>query len=250
MVSEGVVETMLRMQHIESEEVLNLVLLVLLNVSCDEESARNMGVIIPFIGTALQQGSSKVKESAAAVVFSLSLHTFHRESLLSSSVVSSLVPILISGSDQGKRDCCKALFHLSYLPKSYKILIKAGAVGPAVDLLYPPDSKIAEKATCLLANIARCPEGCEAIAQSQEGMFNLVEILNEGSPLAKEFAAAALLLIAQSDRQHRKSLMLESPFIALDGLQNTGSARAKLKVSGTVLYCTLLSWIAPNTVLL
>jgi len=83
------------------------------------------------------------------------------------------------------------------------------------------------------ANIARCGEGCEAIAGCPEGMFNLVEILNEGSPLAKEFAAAALLLIAQSGLQHRKSLMLESPFIALDGLQNTGSARAKLKVSAT-----------------
>jgi len=103
MLSEGVIGTMLRMQHSCSEEILHLALLVLLNVSCDgDEGARDMGVAIPFVENALRRGSVKVKESAAAVVFSLSLHSFHRESLLASTVVPSMVPILASGSEQGQ----------------------------------------------------------------------------------------------------------------------------------------------------
>lgn len=215
-----------------SERISVSALTTLFNISLVKANRAEMVDVIPHVCSALASSNRATRQAAVAVAVSLSVHEDHRMPMIYHGYIPHLVRALQNSSTQ--RDACKALFHLSYLLEGALQLITEGAIDPLINLLTPPDENMAEKATCVLANVTRSTEGCQAIAEHPSGIPSLVEILSDGSELAKEQAAATLLLIAEAKEKYRETICSEAPQISLDSIVHAGTARGKSKVSREV----------------
>ena len=85
------------------------------------------------------------------------------------------------------------------------------------------------KAVAMLANLARIPEGRQAIVEHQ-GIPALVDVVEAGPERAKENAAATLLQLCINSHHHRALVMAEGAIPPLVALSRLGTPRAKEKV--------------------
>eukprot|EP00271_Cylindrocystis_brebissonii_P018617 TRINITY_DN5372_c0_g3_i1.p1 TRINITY_DN5372_c0_g3~~TRINITY_DN5372_c0_g3_i1.p1 ORF type:complete len:569 (+),score=105.77 TRINITY_DN5372_c0_g3_i1:769-2475(+) len=207
--------------------------IALLNLSIHNANKRSMpanGAVEPLVEV-MKCGDLETRENAAATLFSLSIVDDNKIIIGGSGAIPPLTEILRNGSMQGKRDACKAIFNLSILSTNKWRIIEAGAVQPLVDFLEDPGGSMAEKAVSVLANLATLEEGRRAIAEADEGIGGLVEVVEAGSPRGKENAAAALWQLARNNKEYRSLILREVVIPPLVNLSQSGTPRAKEKAA-------------------
>lgn len=225
----GGVQPLANMLRDSDESIVAEAVTALLNMSIHDENKRNMHFVIEPLVEVLDNGSWSSKENAAATLFSLSVVDEHKIKIGAAGAIPSLVEILKKGSEQGKRDACKALFNLSIVSTNKWRLVEAGVMEPLVAELEEPASSMAEKAVSVLANLSTIAEGRQALAETEEGIAGLVEIVGFGSQRGQENAAAALWLLAKNNSKHRRQILQEVVIPPLVTLSQTGTKRAKEK---------------------
>lgn len=232
-VEAGAVGPLIRLLRSEDERTREEAVIVLLNLSINNENKRAMPAdgAIEALVEVLCGAPGEMRENAAAAIFSLSVVDENKELVGAAGAIPPLVSVLGSGSEQGRRDACKALFNLSILSSNKPRLVEAGAVAPLVAILQEPSAAMAEKAVSVLANIATVDAGRAAIVAEEEGVSGLVEVVEAGSARGKENAAAALWQLCQHSDHHRNLIRQEVVIPPLVALSQNGTPRAKEKAN-------------------
>lgn len=187
---------------------------------------------VPVLVKLLQSENATLRESAAAVVLTLSASNSNKPVIGSSGAMTHLVDILMCGSVQGRVDAVMALYNLSTYADNLMPILTAGAISPLILLLKDcrKASKVAEKTTALLQMLMVFEEGRSAVASEEGGVLTLVEVLEEGSLQSREHAVTALLTMCQSSRcKYRQAILQEGVIPGLLELTVQGTAGARQK---------------------
>lgn len=187
---------------------------------------------VPLLVKLLQLDNANLRESAAAVILTLSASNANKPIIGSSGATSLLVDMLMYGSVQGRVDAVMALYNLSTYPDNLAPILAAGAISPLILLLKDcrKASKVAEKTTALLQSLMVFEEGRCAVASEEGGVLTLVEVLEEGSLQSREHAVSALLTMCQSSRcKYRQAILQEGVIPGLLELTVQGTAGARQK---------------------
>eukprot|EP00897_Mesotaenium_endlicherianum_P000944 jgi/Mesen1/10850/ME000093S10365 len=229
--AQGGVRPLLDLANSEDHEIQEEAVITLLNLSINNSNKRTMpsvGAIEEFVAI-MRTGSQEMRENATAALFSLSVVDENKVLISSAGAIGPIVDVLQGGSDQGKRDACKALFNLSVLTANKARMVDLGGVPPLLALLEEASSDMAEKGVSVLANLATAPEGRCAIADAEDGIERLVEVLEAGTARGRENAAAALWLLAKNSEAHKALILREVVLPPLAALSQNGTPRAKEK---------------------
>ncbi|CAI5483711.1 unnamed protein product [Closterium sp. Yama58-4] len=157
---------------------------------------------IPALVGMLNHGTAASQGNAAATLFALSKEDDHKLMVRASGAIPALISLLKTGTVRAKKDAALALFTLSTQVRCARDILKAGAVEVLLgmcgsgDSADPPPPGLEEKATAVLSNLARFPEGCQSVVEC-DGLTMFVDLLDEGSSArVKEDAASVLLQLA------------------------------------------------------
>lgn len=209
---------------------------ILLNLSLDDNNKiaiASAEAIEPLIFV-LQVGNPEAKANSAATLFSLSVIEENKIKIGRSGAIEPLVDLLGEGTPQGKKDAATALFNLSIFHEHKTRIVQAGAVNHLVELMDPAAGMV-DKAVAVLANLATVHDGRNAIAQAG-GIRVLVEVVELGSARSKENAAAALLQLCTNSNRFCTLVLQEGVVPPLVALSQSGTARAREKVSIIILF--------------
>eukprot|EP00250_Pteridium_aquilinum_P020042 c24680_g1_i2 orf=734-1888(+) len=231
----GVIIPLVSMLSSPSVEDQDASLQALLNLAVRNE--RNKLKIVkagalPLLVELLQLDNANLRESAAAVILTLSASNANKPLIGSSGATSLLVDMLMYGSVQGRVDAVMALYNLSTYPDNLAPILAAGAISPLILLLKDcrKASKVAEKTMALLQSLMGFEEGRSAVANEEGGVLTLVEVLEEGSLQSREYAVSALLTMCQSSRcKYRQAILQEGVIPGLLELTVQGTAGARQK---------------------
>ncbi|KMZ73654.1 U-box domain-containing protein [Zostera marina] len=215
------------------EEAKEAGLLAILNIATRNE--RNKIILLQFgvlssIVELLQSQSTRLRELATAGILTLSSPDSNKPLILASGAPSLLVEVIISGNIQGQVDAVTAMYNLSTCQQGFDARICLKSAFHLLALLKDCKklSKFAEKATTLLDLLSTSQEGRDAITESEGSILTLVETVEDGSPLAAEYATSILLNICKSCRDKYRELILnEGPIPSLLLLTVHGTDRAQ-----------------------
>ncbi|GJN32909.1 hypothetical protein PR202_gb21452 [Eleusine coracana subsp. coracana] len=216
----------------------------LLNLSLEERNRSAItaaGAVKPLV-YALRTGTAAAKQNAACALLSLSGTEESRATIGACGAVPPLVALLSAGSTRGKKDALTTLYRLCSARRNKERAVSAGAVAPLVHLIGERGSGTSEKAMVVLGSLAGIAEGRDAVVEAG-GIAALVEAIEDGPSREKEFAVVALLQLCSDCPRNRALLVREGAIPPLVALSQTGSARAKHKVSQTIsLHFSLLNF--------
>lgn len=191
---------------------------------------------IPALVGMLDRGTAASQGNAAATLFALSKEDDHKLMVRASGAIPSLVNLLKTGTVRAKKDAALALFTLSTNVRCARDIIKAGAVQVLLNMCgcgdadEPPPPGLEEKATAVLSNIARIPEGCTAIVDA-EGLAQFVDLLDEGSSgRVKEDSASVLLQLAAMGFVSHGDLLAEGVLPSLVRVSQTSSEQSEARM--------------------
>ncbi|KAH7315740.1 hypothetical protein KP509_21G063200 [Ceratopteris richardii] len=187
------------------------------------------GAIQPLVEL-MQRDDMNLRESAAAVILTLSASASNKSVIGASGATPLLVQMLTSGSLQGKVDALMALYNIATVHENRIPVLAAGACTPLIRLLKDckKSSKVAEKVIALLEFLMGFEEGRCSVTKEDGGLLAIVEVLEEGSFQGREHAVGALLTMCQSDRGKYRNFILEEGVIpGLLELTVQGSIRAQ-----------------------
>ncbi|KAI4320298.1 hypothetical protein MLD38_033794 [Melastoma candidum] len=199
-------------------ELREAALLALLNLAVKDESNKvkivEAGALEPIVSF-LRSDSVELTEYATAILLTLSASTVNKPLLSSSGAIPLLVGILKNGSQQAKIDALMALYNLSTHSDNINIILKADPIPSIVDLLKSSkkSSRTAEKCTALVESFLKFEEGRDALTSEEGGLFEIVDVLENGSLQGREHATGALLTMCQSDRSKYRDLILREGVI-------------------------------------
>ncbi|KAF5958976.1 hypothetical protein HYC85_000185 [Camellia sinensis] len=136
---------------------------------------------------------------AACALLNLSLIDVNKISIGACREIPPLITLLMNGSNRGKKDAMTTLYKLCTVKVNKERAVKGGAVKAVVGLVAA--EQMAEKAMVVMSSLAAVAEGKEAIVE-EGGIAALVEVIEDGSPKGKEFAAHkdATLVVANLHR--------------------------------------------------
>lgn len=178
----------------------------------------------------LKNGSMEARENAAATFFSLSTVKENKVAIGASGAIEELVTLFCEGSQRGKVDAGKALFHLCLYKGNQGRAIKAGIVPKLIEMLTEPGGGMGDEALAIMGVVVSHPDGKEAIG-SANAVPTLVELIRNGSAWNKENATAVLVRLCNGNPQHLsivKSRCIINPLLVL---AINGSERGKRKAS-------------------
>lgn len=204
----------------------------LLNLSLHEGNKAlitNAGAVKSLVYV-LKTGTETSKQNAACALLSLALVEDNKSSIGACGAIPPLVSLLLNGSSRGKKDALTTLYKLCSIRPNKERAVIAGAVKPLVALVAEQGTGMAEKAMVVLSSLAGIEEGRKAIVE-ESGIAVLVEAIEDGSLKGKEFAVVTLLQLCADSVRNRGLLVREGAIPPLVALSQTGSVRAKHKVS-------------------
>lgn len=182
----------------------------------------------------LQSQSKAVVELSVAAMLILSSCSANRPAIASSKTVRTLVAIIggTSYSLQANVDAISTLQNLTNLGQTVPLIVAHGGVSSLVDFITASEKSLAavEKAAMLLEMVGESsPEAIDEIASMNGGIQALVEAVEEGTPQAKEHAAAVLLLACRGSHREgcRESILQEGAVAGLLQLSVDGTPRAR-----------------------
>ena len=178
----------------------------------------------------LKTGTETSKQNAACALLSLALVEENKSSIGACGAIPPLVSLLLNGSNRGKKDALTTMYKLCSIKPNKERAVSAGAVKPLVALVAEQGSGMAEKAMVVLSSLSGVEEGKEAIVE-EGGIAVLVEAIEDGTVKGKEFAVVTLLQLCADSVRNRGLLVREGAIPPLVALSQTGSVRAKHKVS-------------------
>ncbi|GJP36181.1 hypothetical protein CLOM_g20705 [Closterium sp. NIES-68] len=233
--ADGVVDTLVDLLSEPSGGVSEEAITALLNISTSDSNRRllpSMGVLLPIVRALASAAQPMVvRETAAAAIFSLSVEDDVKVAAGDAGAVAHLVEILRFGSQQGKRDACKALFNLSMAGCNKARVLEANGVPALVEQLTDGSSGIAEKSAAVLANVVTVEAGRDAVMEEEDAVPHLVEVLETGTPRGKEHATVVLFQLAYHSEVHRAAILMEVVIPPLVRITKMGTARARDKAT-------------------
>ncbi|CAI5471360.1 unnamed protein product [Closterium sp. Yama58-4] len=230
--AEGVVDELVDLLSEPSDGVSEEAVIALLNLTTNDSNRRLLPskILNPLVRALASAAQPMVvRETAAAAIFSLSVEDDVKVAAGDAGAVANLVEVLRFGSQQGKRDACKALFNLSMAGCNKTRVLEASGVPALVELLTHSNSGTAEKAAAVLANVVTLEAGRDAVMEEEDAVLHLVEILEAGTPRGKEHATVVLFQLAYHSEAHRTAILMEVVIPPLVGITQTGTARAREK---------------------
>ncbi|KAM7279704.1 hypothetical protein ACFE04_006838 [Oxalis oulophora] len=224
--------SMLRVTDSTNNELLLLALLNLA-VKDDENKATivSSGALQPLISF-LQSQSSTLQEYATALLLTLSAYTPNKPIIAAFGAIHFIVEIIRDGCPQAKIDAVMALYNLSSHENNIKIILETKPVPSIINVLanHKKTSKTAEKCTALLEILLRCEEGRSALISEESGLFSIVEVLENGALISREYAVGALLTMCESNIcKYRESILREGVIPSLLELTIEGTPTSQSK---------------------
>ncbi|CAM6039426.1 unnamed protein product [Sphagnum compactum] len=226
----------------------------LLNLSIFD---KNKGLIIeaealdPIIEVLRSAMSMEARENAAATLFSLSVVDNYKLQIGSKPMaIDALVVLLHDGTPwRGKKDAATALFNLAVHPANKPKIVAAGAVPILISLLQDEEAGTTDDALPVLALIAGCPEGLEAINMEAAAIPVLVRHLRSGSPKGKENAIVVLYALCKSGGDEVVSSLsqVRVTIPSLFSLLTVGTPRAKRRAASLLKLLHKLQPVAHST---
>ena len=234
----GIVPSLLHiMEDVPESEEAEEAVTALLNVSIHPQCRRELPSlgVLPAVLEVLNGGGTSARETAAALIYSLSVENANKPTIALTGCLSLLVDLLRDEdcSEEGRCTVCKALHNLSLLPRSRAEVVHAGAVPVLTGLLGRPGSKVAEKALAVLDSLADGEEGQTALIDGwgTEGMEPLMAVVAVGGDRAKEFGVSLLLLLVGEHDLCRQIAVEEAPIGVIEMLaEKGGTTRTREKV--------------------
>ncbi|CAI5970875.1 unnamed protein product [Closterium sp. NIES-65] len=209
-VQAGGVAPLLAAVQCEDEGTAQRACAALLYVSLAREGAREVvarggiPVLVDVLrpaGEAGTQGEAAeaTKANAAAALFTVSSTKEERKRLVcSAGAVPHLVHLVQTAhTPRALKDACLALYGLVGLRQAAEQAVALGVVALVVGLLERHGEGVEEKAASLLAVLARCEVGVAAIADDEDAVCALVDVMEGSSQHAADKAACTLLAMAR-----------------------------------------------------
>ncbi|XVF81869.1 hypothetical protein PTKIN_Ptkin15bG0190300 [Pterospermum kingtungense] len=210
-------------------------LLALLNLAVKDEKNKvrivEAGALEPVISF-LQNENLSLQESATAALLTLSASVNNKPIIGASGAIPLLVDILKNGSAQAKVDAVMALSNLSTYPDNLTVIFGTSPIPYVVSLLKTckKSSKTAEKCCSLIESLVGFEEGRIALTGEEFGVLAVVEVLENGTVLAREHAVGALLTMCDSDRcKYREPILSEGVIPGLLELTVQGTPKSQTK---------------------
>ncbi|XAR51913.1 Ubiquitin--protein ligase [Bertholletia excelsa] len=234
----GVIAPLISMLRSRDFDTIEAALFALLSLSSGSE--RNKIRIaesgaLPVLLKLLRCESDSIFDLVVASLLILSSCTANKLEIADTGAIQLLIEILntqsITLSVQAKQDIIATLHNLSASHQIIPSLVLSGAIPSLIQLFYNSDksSELAEKAMALLERIVSSSEiALEETAATTGSVQALVEALEEGSPLCKEYAVGVLVLICNSCRERYRGMILREgvmPGLLQLGLDGTWRAR-------------------------
>jgi len=175
----------------------------LLNLSIFDKNKTiivDSGALDPIIEVLRSATSMEARENAAATLFSLSVVDDYKVQIGSKPMaIAALVVLLRDGTpERGKHDAATALINLAVCNANKPNIVAAGAVQILVSLLQDDEAGITDDALKVLALVAGCPQGLEALNMEATAVAVLMRHLSSGSPKGKENAIVVLHALCKS----------------------------------------------------
>lgn len=182
--------------------------------------------------------------NAALALFNLSATDENKLLVAGAGAVPPLLEMLKWRWRGPRGDAALALFALSIHPAVALRIIEAGGVATVLEQCRrfrcgEGGAAGGEQTTSVatLSNLARIPQGCDAIARHKHGIVTLVEALEDGEPRTQEDAAATLLLLCMHDTPRVCPRLRRECFIpTLIGLAVRGRPRCRAKARALLPY--------------
>ncbi|OWM74925.1 U-box domain-containing protein 6 [Punica granatum] len=223
--------------HGGCEEAIEAALFALLALAFGSERNKVRIVkygAVPVLLDLLQSQSEVAVELSVAAMMILSSCLANRPAIASSETVGILIAIIgdTGHSEQSHLDTISTLHSLTKVEQTIPLIVAHGGVSSLVEFIIASEKSLeaVEKAVVLLEAVAA--SSAEAVietATASGGIQALVEVVEEGTPQAKEHAAAVLLLACQGSHQEgcRECILQEGALPGLLQLSVDGKPRAK-----------------------
>ncbi|KAL3526382.1 hypothetical protein ACH5RR_011038 [Cinchona calisaya] len=245
----GIISRLVLMLHMHDFEAVEAALLALLSLAFHSERNKiqivNSGTI-PVLLKIIQCQNESLIDLAIAALLILSSCTANKLAIAASGAIQILVDSLISQfaaencvqnlSMQAKLDIMSTFHNLSTCPPIIPSIVSSGVVNPMLQIIYgfEKSSELVEKAMSLLEKIVSSSENAlKEVAETAPFVIQLlVEAIEEGKPLCKEYAAGTLLVICQSCRDTYRGMTLREgamPGLLQLSVDGTFKAREKAK---------------------
>ncbi|KAK8541735.1 hypothetical protein V6N13_137671 [Hibiscus sabdariffa] len=225
--------SMLRVDSPESHH--ESALLALLNLAVKDEKNKmsivEAGALEPVIRF-LRSDNLTIQGSATAALLTLSASVNNKPIIGASGAIPLLVDILRHGTTQAKGDAVMALSNLSTHTDNLTVIHETCPIPSIVSLLKASkkSSKTAEKCCSVIESLVGFDEGRAALAAEDGGILAVVEVLENGTPQAREHAVGALLTICESDRcKYREPILREGVIPGLLELTVQGTPKCQTK---------------------
>ncbi|CAK9194971.1 unnamed protein product [Sphagnum troendelagicum] len=193
------------------------------------------GALDPIIEVLRSATSMEARENAAATLFSLSVVDDYKVQIGSKpKAIAALVVLLRDGTpERGKHDAATALINLAVWNANKPNIVAAGAVQILVSLLQDDEAGITDDALKVLALVAGCPQGLEALNMEATAVTVLMRHLSSGSPKGKENAIVVLHALCKSggDEVLSRVLQVTGANHSLHSLLTGGTPRAKRRAA-------------------
>ena len=162
------------------------------------------------------RASEVAKSNAAAALYALSNSEENRKMVAAAGAGPELVRLLKEASSGcARKDACLALYGAAWCSRSVEEMVRHGVVGAAAALLGDCEDGVEDKASALLAVLARFEAGLAAMEEEEDLLFGLVDVLEGGSIKAAEASSCALLLMARHSEELLEAVLAEGCLPAL-----------------------------------
>lgn len=159
----------------------------------------------------------------------------HKALIGRSGAIPALVDLLENGGFRGKKDASTALYSLCSIKENKMRAVESGIMKPLIELMADFGSHMVDKSAYVLSLLVALPEARAGLVE-EGGIPVLVEIVEVGSHRQKEIAAAILLQLCEDSVVYRTMVAREGAIPPLVALSQSGTSRAKRKVS-FLCYC-------------
>jgi len=191
------------------EHALASLLTISLTDGADTLITQNNG--LEAIVHVLQTGSASARETAAAAIFTLSHYPGRQGPRAARRGHTPLKDLLQSGSLRGK-DSCLALFNLTLDEKCAQEIVDYGTPGVLLGLLATEtDPGLEDKAVAVIANLAKYPEGRQAVVEYEGAIGTLLQIMDGGSSRSKRMRWCRCSCWRPMCRRARKRSLRKGP---------------------------------------
>lgn len=232
----GAVSVILRFVDSENDNLKELALAVLLNLSLEDDNKVGLvaeGAIGRVVG-ALRGGNSNCRAYAATMLTSLAMVEVNKGTIGAYPMaIRALVALLVDGKGREKKEAATALYVLCSFPDNKKRVVESGAVAILVQMAY---SGI-ERAVEVLGLLAKCREGRGEMRRIDGCVVVLVQVLRNGSCRSIVHALSALNCLCCYDQELGFEVMRHGGMEVCLGLVD--DENEKISTSASTLIDTL-----------